>query len=218
MSSLRFKVIEEAIKRKATVVPPPAGRPSEYFGSYVFNQEKMRKYLPKKSYEALLDTMRNGSPLDRETADSVAAGMKQWAMDLGATHYSHWFQPLTGGTAEKHDAFAELDRTGGMIEEFSGKLLSQQEPDASSFPNGGIRNTFEARGYSAWDPMSPAFIVDSTLCIPTVFISYTGEALDYKTPLLRSLSAVDKAATAVCRYFDPEVKKVISYLDRKSVV
>ena len=212
MSSLRFKVIEEAIKRKATVVPPPAGRPSEYFGSYVFNQEKMRKYLPKKSYEALLDTMRNGSPLDRETADSVAAGMKQWAMDLGATHYSHWFQPLTGGTAEKHDAFAELDRTGGMIEEFSGKLLSQQEPDASSFPNGGIRNTFEARGYSAWDPMSPAFIVDSTLCIPTVFISYTGEALDYKTPLLRSLSAVDKAATAVCRYFDPEVKKVISYL------
>ena len=147
MSSLRFKVIEEAIKRKATVVPAPAGRPSEYFGSYVFNQDKMRKYLPKKSYEALLDTMRNGSPLDRETADSVAAGMKQWAMDMGATHYSHWFQPLTGGTAEKHDAFAELDRTGGMIEEFSGKLLSQQEPDASSFPNGGIRNTFEARGY-----------------------------------------------------------------------
>ena len=212
MSTLRFKVIEEAIKRKAMVVPAPAERPSEYFGAYVFNQDKMRKYLPKKCYEALLDTMRNGAALDRETADSIAAGMKQWAMEMGATHYTHWFQPLTGGTAEKHDAFAELDRTGGMIEEFSGKLLSQQEPDASSFPSGGIRNTFEARGYSAWDPMSPAFIVDSTLCIPTVFISYTGEALDYKTPLLRSLSAVNRAATAVCHYFDPEVKKVFSYL------
>jgi glutamine synthetase len=172
----------------------------------------MLKYLPKKSYDALLDTMQNGSFLDNETADSVAEGMKKWAREKGVTHYTHWFQPLTGGTAEKHDAFIDPDGKGGVVEEFSGKLLIQQEPDASSFPSGGIRNTFEARGYSAWDPTSPAFIVDDTLCIPTIFISYTGETLDYKAPLLKALAAVDKAATDVCHYFNSNVTKVFSYL------
>ena len=212
MSELRFKVVEEAIRRKAVCLPASEERPSELFGKYVFDEEKMRKYLPKKTYEALMETMKHGKALSREIADSVASGMKQWAMDMGATHYTHWFQPLTGGTAEKHDAFVEHDGKGGMIEEFSGKLLIQQEPDASSFPSGGIRNTFEARGYSAWDATSPAFIVDTTLCIPTIFIAYTGEALDYKVPLLRSLQAVDRAATDVCHYFDPSVTKVFSYL------
>ena len=212
MSTLRFKMVEEAMTRKAVQVTPPAGRTSEYFGENVFNEEKMRKYLPKKSYDALIATMKNGIPLDKETADSVAAGMKEWAMDRGVTHYTHWFQPLTGGTAEKHDAFVEHDGKGGMIEEFSGKLLIQQEPDASSFPSGGIRNTFEARGYSAWDPTSPAFIMDTTLCIPTIFIAYTGESLDYKAPLLKSLQAIDKAATEICKYFDSKVNKVFSYL------
>ena len=172
----------------------------------------MRRYLNKTVYAQLLDTMQRGTPLTLEVADGVAAGMRQWALDHGADHYTHWFQPLTGGTAEKHDAFAEPDGCGGVLDEFSGKVLVQQEPDASSFPNGGIRNTFEARGYSAWDPTSPAFIVDTTLCIPTVFIAYTGEALDYKVPLLRSISAVNKAATEVCRYFDKEVNRVIQYL------
>jgi glutamine synthetase len=212
MSSLRFNVINEAIRRKAVVVDAPAGRPSDYFGERVFNNIKMLKYLPKKCYEDLLDTMRNGTPLDLETADGVAAGMKRWAAEMNVTHYTHWFQPLTGGTAEKHDAFIEHDGKGGVLEELSGKLLIQQEPDASSFPSGGIRNTFEARGYSAWDPSSPAFIVDDTLCIPTIFISYTGEMLDYKAPLLKSIDAVNKAATEVCRYFDPSVSKVFSYL------
>ncbi len=212
MSSLRFKVVDEAIRRKAIDVQLPSRRPSEYFGMYVFTQDRMRKYLPKNVYEALVDTMENRSPLSRELAMGVAAGMKQWAMEMGATHYTHWFQPLNGGTAEKHDAFVEHDGHGGLIEEFSGKLLIQQEPDASSFPNGGIRNTFEARGYSAWDPTSPAFLVGNTLCIPTIFISYTGEALDFKTPLLKSIVAVDKAATAVCRLFDPRVRKVTTFL------
>lgn len=212
MSLLRFNVIDEAIKRKACNVTPPAERPADYFGMYVFNNEKMLKYLPKKCYEALSETMRNGTPLDYETAECVASGMKQWASEMGATHYTHWFQPLTGGTAEKHDSFIEPNGKGGVIEEFSGKLLIQQEPDASSFPSGGIRNTFEARGYTAWDPTSPAFIVDDTLCIPTIFISYTGEALDYKAPLLKSLDAVNKAAVKVCRYFDHNVSKVYSYL------
>lgn len=212
MSSLRFKVVDEAISRKAIDVKLPDERPSEYFGMYVFNQDRMRKYLPKATYEALVDTMNNRTPMGRDLAVSVAAGLKQWAMEMGATHYTHWFQPLNGGTAEKHDAFVEHDGHGGLIEEFSGKLLIQQEPDASSFPNGGIRNTFEARGYSAWDPTSPAFIVDTTLCIPTVFIAYTGEALDFKTPLLKSIAAIDKAATRVCQLFDPKVSKVITYL------
>lgn len=212
MSLLRFKVLEEAIKRKAAIAEAPAGRPAEYFGNCVFNNEKMLKYLPKKCYDALYNTINNGTALDRETAECVAVGMKKWASEMGATHYTHWFQPLTGGTAEKHDSFIDPDGKGGVIEEFSGKLLIQQEPDASSFPSGGIRNTFEARGYTAWDPTSPAFIVDDTLCIPTVFISYTGEALDYKAPLLKAISAVNEAAIGVCRYFDPEVNKVFSYL------
>ncbi len=212
MSKLRFKVVEEAFDRKAIPVETPKERPTEYYGKYVFNRQKMFEYLPKKTYDALVDAIDNKKTLSREVADSVAAGMKQWAIDNGARHYTHWFHPLTDGTAEKHDAFVEHDGKGGMVEEFTGKLLVQQEPDASSFPNGGIRNTFEARGYSAWDISSPAFILDKTLCIPTIFIAYTGESLDYKTPLLRALNSVDKAATAVARYFDPEVKHVNSFL------
>lgn len=212
MSKLRFRVVETAFKKKAMPVDIPAERPSEYFAKYVFNKEKMFKYLPSKVYRKLVDVMDNGASLDRSVADEVAAGMKKWATELGVTHYTHWFQPLTEGTAEKHDAFVEHDGKGGMMEEFSGKLLVQQEPDASSFPNGGIRNTFEARGYSAWDPSSPVFVVDDTLCIPTVFIAYTGESLDYKAPLLKALSAVNKAAVDVCHYFNPDVKKVMAYL------
>ena len=208
MSNLRFQVVEEAFKKKALEVKVSSERPSEYFGKYVFNREKMYKYLPASVYTKLIDVIDNGAHLDRSIADAVAAGMKKWAQEMGATHYTHWFQPLTEGTAEKHDAFVEHDGKGGMVENFSGKLLVQQEPDASSFPNGGIRNTFEARGYSAWDPTSPVFIIDDTLCIPTIFIAYTGEALDYKAPLLRSLHAVDKAATDVCRYFYDDVSKV----------
>ena len=207
-NNLRFQVVEEAFKKKPVEVKVPAERPSEYFGKYVFNREKMYKYLQKDIYDKLVDVIDNGARLDRSIADAVAAGMKQWAQEMGATHYTHWFQPLTEGTAEKHDAFVEHDGKGGMIEKFSGKLLVQQEPDASSFPNGGIRNTFEARGYSAWDPTSPVFIIDDTLCIPTIFIAYTGEALDYKAPLLRALRAVDKAATEVCSLFYNDVKKV----------
>ena len=205
---LRFQVVEEAFKKKALEVSGPSERPSEYFGKYVFNRQKMYKYLPADVYNKLIDVIDNGARLDRSIADAVAIGMKQWAQEMGATHYTHWFQPLTEGTAEKHDAFVEHDGKGGMVENFSGKLLVQQEPDASSFPNGGIRNTFEARGYSAWDPTSPVFIIDDTLCIPTIFISYTGEALDYKAPLLRSLHAVNKAATDVCHFFYNDVKKV----------
>ena len=212
MSKLRFRVVETAFKKKAVEVATPTERPSEYFGMYVFNKEKMFKYLPSHVFSKLTDVIDNGAPLDRSIADEVAAGMKKWAIEMGATHYTHWFAPLTEGTAEKHDAFVEHDGKGGMMEEFTGKLLVQQEPDASSFPNGGIRNTFEARGYSAWDPSSPAFIVDDTLCIPTIFIAYTGESLDYKAPLLKALRAVDKAAVAVCRYFNPDVKKVYAYL------
>ena len=212
MTNLRFNVVESAFNKKPLKVDTPAERPTEYFGKNVFNRAKMYKYLPTAVYEAMIDVMDNGASLDRSIADAVAAGMKKWAEENGVTHYTHWFQPLTEGTAEKHDAFIEHDGKGGMIEEFSGKLLVQQEPDASSFPNGGIRNTFEARGYSAWDPTSPVFIMDDTLCIPTIFISYTGESLDYKAPLLRALHAVNIAATDVCRYFDPTVKKVICNL------
>ena len=212
MSTLRFRVVEKAFQAKPVEVAVPAERPSDYFAKYVFNREKMFKYLPTAVYNRLVDVMDHGATLDRDIADEVAQGMKKWAMELGATHYTHWFQPLTEGTAEKHDAFVEHDGKGGMMEEFSGKLLVQQEPDASSFPNGGIRNTFEARGYSAWDPSSPVFVVDDTLCIPTVFIAYTGESLDYKAPLLKALRAVDKAAVDVCHYFNPEVKKVVAYL------
>ncbi len=205
-------MVAEAFDRKATPVATPKERPEQYYGELVFDNRRMFEYLPKKAYEALIDAIENKLPISRELADVVADGMRRWAIDNGARHYTHWFAPLTGGTAEKHDAFIEHDGKGGVVEEFSGKLLVQQEPDASSFPNGGIRNTFEARGYSAWDISSPAFILGETLCIPTIFISYTGESLDYKTPLLRALNSVDKAATAVARYFDPEVKHVTSYL------
>ena len=209
---LRFKMVEAALNHKAVEVKAPSARPSDYFGEKVFGRDVMRKYLDKNTFNALLNTMDNGTPLSLDLADSVAAGMRQWALDNGADHYTHWFQPLTGGTAEKHDSFSDPDGRGGVIESFSGKVLAQQEPDASSFPSGGLRNTFEARGYSAWDPTSPAFIVDTTLCIPTVFIAYTGEALDYKVPLLRAIAAVDKAATAVCHYFDKNVSRVHTYL------
>ena len=212
MSKLRFRVVEKAFHKKPVDVPSPAERPSEYFAKYVFNREKMFKYLPSNVYAKLIDVIDNGASLDRSIANAVADGMKKWAIELGVTHYTHWFQPLTEGTAEKHDAFVEHDGKGGMLEEFSGKLLVQQESDGSSFPNGGIRNTFEARGYSAWDPSSPVFVVDDTLCIPTVFIAYTGESLDYKAPLLKALRAVNKAALDVMHYFDPSVKKIVSYL------
>lgn len=212
MSELRFNVVESAFYKKAAAVGVPEGRPCDYFGKYVFGREQMFHYLSAETYASLVDVIDNGAELDRNVADEVAEGMRRWAAELGVTHYTHWFQPLTEGTAEKHDSFFEPNGKGGLIEEFSGKLLVQQEPDASSFPNGGIRNTFEARGYSAWDPSSPVFVVDDTLCIPTIFIAYTGEALDYKAPLLRALSAVNKAATDVCHFFNPEVKKVLAYL------
>mgnify|MGYP001698856196 CR=1 FL=1 len=212
MSISRFNAVEKASNRKAVEAITPNQKVSEYYGENVFNRKAMQKYLSKETYKALTHAIDNGTPIDREIANHVAAGMRMWALEKGVTHYTHWFQPLTDGTAEKHDAFVEHDGGGGMIEEFSGKLLAQQEPDASSFPNGGLRNTFEARGYSAWDPSSPAFIVDDTLCIPTVFIAYTGEALDYKTPLIRSIEALNKAAKDVCHYFNEDVNKVITYL------
>ena len=212
MSKLRFDVVQDAFKKRALDVTAPAERPSAYFGELVFNRDKMRKYLDIKAYEALIDCIDNGKPLDLSTADEVAEGMKVWALEHGVTHITHWFQPLTEVTAEKHDSLMEYDRKGGMIESFNGKSLIQQEPDASSFPSGGIRATFEARGYTAWDPTSPVFIQDDTLCIPTVFISYTGEALDYKTPLKKALKAVSDAAVPICKLFDPAVTKVHSYL------
>lgn len=212
MSNLRFKSVEEATGRKAVKVELPKERVDAYYGKQVFNRQRMFEYLPKDTYDALVQAIDNRQPLSRELADSVAEGMKRWAIENGARHYTHWFHPLTGSTAEKHDAFIEHDGKGGVVEKFTGKLLVQQEPDASSFPNGGIRNTFEARGYSAWDISSPAFIVDNTLCIPTVFVSYTGESLDYKTPLLRSLNSIDKAATRVARFFMPDVNHVICNL------
>ena len=211
-SKLRLSVVDEAFKRGPVYVKAPSERPSEYFGKFVFNKKKMYEYLPTEAYNKMCDVIDNGAPLDRYVADAVAEGMKQWAISLGVTHYTHWFQPLTEGTAEKHDGFVEHDGKGGMIEKFTGKLLIQQEPDASSFPSGGIRSTFEARGYTAWDPTSPVFVLGDTLMIPTVFIAYTGEALDYKVPLKKALLAVDKAATAVARYFNPEVRKVVSNL------
>ena len=212
MSRLRFEVVTAAFGKKAVEVPNSSKRPSDYYAIKVFNREKMYKYLPSDVYATLIDVIDNGAPMDSTIADKVAEGMKRWAIENGATHYTHWFHPLTETTAEKHDAFIEHDGKGGVIEQFRGNLLMQQEPDASSFPNGGIRSTFEARGYSAWDPSSPAFLMDNTLCVPTVFISYTGEALDYKAPLLKALRAVEKAAAEVCRYFDKNVKKVTTYL------
>ena len=208
MPTVRFLALEETMGRKPKNFEAPGNRVSEYFGSRVFNRKAMREYMTSQAYKAVIDAMDNGTKISRDIADQVASGMKSWALNLGATHYTHWFQPLTGTTAEKHDSFFEPTGNGEAMEKFSGSMLVQQEPDAQSFPNGGIRNTFEARGYTAWDPTSPAFVFGSTLCIPTVFVSYTGEALDYKTPLLRALQAVDNAATAVCKYFDKNVTKV----------
>lgn len=212
MSTLRFEEVKEAYSHRPVQVMSPGKKTSDYFGMNVFNRETMSKYLSKETYEIVTKAIDEGAPLSREIASHVAAGMKMWALDRGATHYTHWFHPLTDGTAEKHDSFIELAPIGKVVEEFEGKLLAQQEPDASSFPSGGIRNTFEARGYTAWDPSSPAFIVDDTLCIPTIFVSYTGEALDYKTPLLKALNAVDKAAVETCHFFDTSVRKVQSNL------
>jgi glutamine synthetase len=208
----RFDLVKESFVKKEVPASVPAGKTSDYFGELVFDRKKMAKYLDAGSLQALLDCIERGKPLDRKTADGVAAGMKVWAMEHGVTHVTHWFQPLTEGTAEKHDSLIDYDGKGGVIETFDGKMLAQQEPDASSFPSGGIRATFEARGYTAWDPTSPVFILDDTLCIPTVFISYTGEALDYKTPLKKALKAVSDAAVPICQLFDPAVKKVYSYL------
>ena len=212
MGNLRFDVVQEAFKKKAVATETPVGKPSDYFGSLVFGRSNMRKYLDGQTYERLVHCIDDGIPLDSAIADKVAEGMKVWALENGATHVTHWFQPLTEGTAEKHDSFLAPDGKGHVIEQFDGKSLVQQEPDASSFPNGGIRATFEARGYTAWDPTSPVFIQDDTLCIPSVFVSYTGEALDYKTPLKKALKAVNDAAVPVCRLFDAKVKRVYSYL------
>ena len=208
----RFDLVREAFARKVVTPEVPSCKTSDYFGELVFDRKKMAKYLQPDVLQALLACMEGGKGLDRKTADGVARGMKQWAMEHGVTHVTHWFQPLTEGTAEKHDSLIDYDGKGGVIETFDGSMLAQQEPDASSFPSGGIRATFEARGYTAWDPTSPVFILDDTLCIPTVFISYTGDALDYKTPLKRSLKAVSDAAVPVCRLFDPKVGKVYAYL------
>jgi len=212
MATLRFKALEEVFSRVPKEFVTSTQKASDLYGQLVFNRSKMQKYLSKEAYQAVVGAIDKGSRIDRKIADQVAAGMKAWAMEMGVTHYTHWFQPLTGGTAEKHDAFIEPSDNGGVVENFSGKLLVQQEPDASSFPSGGIRSTFEARGYTAWDPSSPAFILEDTLCIPTIFISYTGELLDYKAPLLKALSALDKAAVDVCQYFDKDVTKVIATL------
>ena len=208
----RSDLVKESFVKKEVPASIPAGKTSDYFGELVFDRKKMCKYLDVESLHALLDCIEGGKPLDRKTADGVARGMKEWAIEHGVTHVTHWFQPLTDGTAEKHDSLIDYDGKGGVIETFDGKMLAQQEPDASSFPSGGIRATFEARGYTAWDPTSPVFILDDTLCIPTVFISYTGEALDYKTPLKKALKAVSDAAVPICQYFDPSVTKVYSYL------
>ncbi|MBP7505126.1 MAG: glutamine synthetase III [Prolixibacteraceae bacterium] len=208
MAKMRFKALEEVMNREPRPLVNGEKLTSEYYKTLVFDQPKMQKYLSREAYQAVVSAIEGGTSVDRKMADQVAQGMKAWALENGATHYTHWFHPLTDGTAEKHDAFIEYNGNGGVIEAFSGKMLAQQEPDASSFPSGGIRATFEARGYTAWDPSSPAFISETTLSIPTIFISYTGEALDYKTPLLRSIRAIDQAATAVARYFDKEVKSV----------
>jgi glutamine synthetase len=212
MPTIRFFALQEALNRKPVAFTNPYSKSSEYFNSHVFHKKSMLEYMTPEAYKALNQAINEGKKIDRDMADSIASSMKAWASSKGVTHYTHWFQPLTGTTAEKHDAFFELTKDGSAIERFDGGQLVQQEPDASSFPSGGIRNTFEARGYTAWDPTSPAFIMGSTLCIPTVFVSYTGEALDNKTPLLRALQAVDEAATDVCQYFDKKVTKVIATL------
>ncbi|MEO8732722.1 MAG: glutamine synthetase III, partial [Flavobacteriales bacterium] len=209
---LRAKALIDVLGRQPKPFTPPGSRISDYYGSNVFNEGAMRMFLTEDAYLAVHEANEKGTRIDRKLADQVASGMKEWAASKGATHYTHWFQPLNGSSAEKHDAFFEPLSNGRSIERFDGGMLVQQEPDASSFPSGGIRNTFEARGYTAWDPGSPAFLINNTLCIPTIFVSYTGEALDFKTPLLRSIRALDEAATAVCHYFDKDVTKVIGTL------
>lgn len=208
MSNIRFQALQDVLNRTIPEVKPPAAKISDYFGANVFDKKKMKEYLSTEAYQGIVNSIEKGEPIPRDLAEQIASAMKSWALGKGATHYTHWFQPLTGTTAEKHDAFFEPTADGGAIERFSGDALSQQEPDASSFPSGGIRNTFEARGYTAWDPSSPAFLMARTLCIPTVFVSYTGEALDYKVPLLKALSVLDKAAVDVCHYFDKGIEKV----------
>ena len=212
MATIRFQALQELFKRQAIEVKYPSNKASDYFGINVFGKSQMKKYLPKEAYKSVIKSIDSGTGIDRKIANQVATGMREWAISRGATHYTHWFHPLTDATAEKHDAFFDMTPDGETFESFEGDLLAQQEPDASSFPSGGIRNTFEARGYTAWDPSSPAFVTGNTLCIPTVFISYTGEALDYKTPLLRALNELDKSAVDVCQYFDKNVRKVISTL------
>ncbi|SEO94130.1 MULTISPECIES: glutamine synthetase III [unclassified Mucilaginibacter] len=208
MPNIRFKALQDVLNRTIPEVKPPAAKISDYFGANVFDKKKMKEYLSTEAYQGIVNSIEKGEAIPRDLAEQIASAMKSWALGKGATHYTHWFQPLTGTTAEKHDAFFESTADGGAIERFSGDALSQQEPDASSFPSGGIRNTFEARGYTAWDPSSPAFLMARTLCIPTVFVSYTGEALDYKVPLLKALSVLDKAAVDVCHYFDKGIEKV----------
>ena len=208
MSNVRFEALKTAFEHKPLDVDVPEGKVKEYFAQNVFTREKMKEYIAQDVLEQLFDDVDSGRTIHRDIAGIVAIGIRKWAIEHGATHFTHWFQPLTGGTAEKHDAFFTLDKSGTLLEEFSGEALYQQEPDASSFPSGGIRNTFEARGYSAWDPSSPVFLIGDTLCIPTVFVAYTGEALDYKTPLIRSTAALCHAAREVCAYFDKQVKHV----------
>ncbi len=212
MAHLRFQALQEVLRRQPAEVKYPSNKISDYYGINVFDQKKMQKYLSMEAFKSVQKSIEKGTRIDRKMADEVAAGMKAWATERGATHYTHWFHPLTDTTAEKHDAFIELTDPGSVIENFSGSKLVQQEPDASSFPSGGIRNTFEARGYTAWDPSSPAFILGNTLSIPTIFVSYTGEALDHKTPLLKSMAAIDKAASEVCLYFDRSVARVVPTL------
>jgi glutamine synthetase len=212
MATIRFEALKQIAHRQAKPVEYPSSKATDYFAINVFDKDKMKKYLSKEAYNAVVVAAEGGTGIDRKLADQVASGMKEWAISRGATHYTHWFHPLTDATAEKHDAFFDMNPAGDIFESFDGKLLAQQEPDASSFPSGGIRNTFEARGYTAWDPSSPAFVTGNTLCIPTVFISYTGEALDYKTPLIKALNELDKAAVEVCQFFDKDVSKVIATL------
>ncbi len=208
MGNIRFEALKSAFSHKSVDLVVPEGKVKDYFATDVFTREKMKEYIAQEVLDQLFDDVDNGRTIHRDIANVVAIGIRKWAIEHGATHFTHWFQPLTGGTAEKHDAFFTLDKNGVLMEEFSGESLYQQEPDASSFPSGGIRNTFEARGYSAWDPSSPVFLIGDTLCIPTVFVAYTGEALDYKTPLIRSTAALCHAAREVCAYFDKQVKHV----------
>src|SRR5690606_31961734 len=212
MANLRFHALNSIIERKIPEITTPSNKLSDFYGVNVFDRRTMKEYLSKEAFESINNSINLGITINREISEQVASAMKAWAISKGVTHYTHWFQPLTGTTAEKHDAFFEPTADGGGIEKFSGDALAQQEPDASSFPNGGIRSTFEARGYTAWDPSSPAFIMGHTLCIPTVFVSYTGESLDYKAPLLKALNAIDKAAVGVAQYFDKAIERVIPSL------